>query len=71
MEMVANMTSSIDNGQYMYTAGVLIDLKKAFDTIDHTILIAKLKHYGIRGVTLSWIESYLSNRNQYIYITIM
>ena len=65
MEMVENITSSIDNGQF--TAGVFIDLKKAFDTIDHTILIAKLKHYGVRGVTLSWIESYLSNRNQYIY----
>ena len=63
--MVENITSSIDNGQF--TAGVFIDLKKAFDTIDHTILIAKLKHYGVRGVTLSWIESYLSNRNQYIY----
>ena len=65
MEMVENITSSIDNGQY--TARVFIDLKNAFDTIDHTILIAKLKHYGIRGATLSWIESYLSNRNQYIY----
>ena len=47
MEIVENMASSIDNGQY--TAVVFIDLKKAFDTIDHTILIAKLKHYGIRG----------------------
>ena len=65
MEMVENITSSIDYCQY--TAGVFIDLKKAFDTIDYTILIAKLKHYGIRGVTLSWIESYLPNRNQFIY----
>ena len=65
MEMVENITSSIDSGQY--TAGVFIDLKKAFDTIDHTIPITKLKHYGIKGVTLLWIESYFSNRNQYIY----
>ena len=45
-----------------------MDLQKAFDTVDHQILLAKLNHYGIRGVSNDWFKSYLSNRNQYVSI---
>ena len=48
--------------------GVFVDLQKAFDTVDHQILLAKLNHYGIRGVSNDWFKSYLSNRNQYVSI---
>ena len=48
--------------------GVFVYLQKAFDTVDHQILLAKLNHYGIRGVSNDWFKSYLSNRNQYVSI---
>ena len=51
----------------MYSIGVFIDLKKAFDTLDHSLLLSKLKHYGIRGIAHDWITSYLTNRKQYVY----
>ena len=43
-------------------------MQKAFDTVDHQILLAKLNHYGIRGVLNDWFKSYLSNRHQYVSI---
>ena len=48
--------------------GVFVDLQKAFDTVDHQILLAKLSHYGICGVSNDWFKSYLSNRSQYVSI---
>ena len=48
--------------------GVFVDLQKAFDTVDHQILLAKWNHCGIRGVSNDWLKSYLSNHNQFVSI---
>ena len=49
-----------------YTLGVFIDLSKAFDTVDHQILLSKLENYGIEKQNLKWFQDYLSSRYQYI-----
>ena len=58
------MQRSIDNGTY--SCGIFLHLSKAFDTVDHKILLAKLEYYGIRGVPNDWFVSYLSNRKQFV-----
>ena len=47
---------------------VYMDLSKAFDTIDHRTLLYKLENYGVRGIALSWLKSYLSNGQQFVFI---
>ena len=58
--------NSIDTGKF--ACGVFIDLQKAFDTVNHDILLTKLSHYGIRGTTNKWFQSYLKIRKQFVSI---
>ena len=57
---------SIDKNQL--TCGIFIDLSKAFDTVNHDILLGKLEHYGIRGNSLNLFKSYLTDRKQFTVI---
>ena len=60
-----NLVKHIDNNEYICC--VFLDLTKAFDTVDHTILIKKLEtNFGIKGASLKLIENYLYNRHQYV-----
>ena len=58
--------STLDNKKY--GCGVFIDLQKAFDSVNHNLLLSKLEHYGMRGDFLLWLSSYLSNRHQYVSV---
>jgi len=65
IEVVDKITEALD--QRKITIGVFLDLSKAFDTIKHDILFKKLEHYGIRGLALKWLKSYLTDRFQQVY----
>ena len=64
MDLVDNISKNIDEGNF--SIGIVLDLSKASDTIDHTILLDKLCRYGIRGVTLNWFKHYLNDRKQFV-----
>jgi hypothetical protein len=58
------LASALDRG--MQVDAIYFDFRKAFDTVDHYILLQKLEHYGIGNPLISWINSYLHNRIQYV-----
>ena len=62
--LLENIMKALENGES--AIGIFLDFQKAFDTVNHSILLDKLCIYGIRGPALSWITSYLSNRYQYV-----
>ena len=60
INLTENIRQALDAGHI--GCGIFVDLQKAFDTVDHDILLAKLNHYGIRGASNDWFRSYLSDR---------
>jgi hypothetical protein len=64
LEMTDKITDAMDNNKF--SIGIFVDLSKAFDTLNHKILLDKLQFYGIRGSALHWFKSYFENRRQYV-----
>lgn len=64
IDLIDKISQAIDNNEF--TIGIFLDLSKAFDTVNHNILLKKMEFYGVRGLPLSWMQSYLQNRYQYI-----
>ena len=58
--------NALDDGKY--TCGLFLDFQKAFDTVNHKIILSKLEHYGIRGIPLELFQNYLMNRTQFVEI---
>lgn len=67
IDMIDNIYRNMDMKNV--TVGIYLDLQKAFDTVDHGILLHKLYVYGIRGITLDWFRDYLRNRQQFVTLT--
>ena len=66
LELVDKITSQMDNNET--PINIFLDLSKAFDTIDHNILLDKLKYYGLDDIAIQLFRSYLTNRYQYVQI---
>src|ERR1700690_2401056 len=66
IEMFDNISSAVDESEF--SVGIFIVLSKAFDTINHSILLDKLSYYSIRGIALDWFRSYLHSRQQYVFL---
>ena len=64
IQLIDEISKSFERNAF--TLGVFIDLSKAFDTVDHQILVSKLNSYGIRDINPKWFKSYLSKRNQFV-----
>ena len=68
IHLLNHCASSISKTDPEFTLAVLCDLSKAFDVIDHDILLGKLHNYGIRGLANEWFRNYLSERQQFVEI---
>ena len=64
--LTETIRDALDNSNF--ACGIFVDFQKAFDTVDHSILLKKLEHYGVRGRANDWFKSYLTNRLQYVSV---
>ena len=66
MQLIDKINNAVEEKKS--SIGIFLDLSKAFNTIDHNILLYKMDYYGFRGIVYEWFKSYLSNRKQYVNV---
>ena len=66
MQLIDKINNAVEEKKS--STGIFLDLSKAFDTIDHNILLYKMDYYGFSGIVYEWFKSYLSNRKQYVNV---
>ena len=66
LDVCTQLVNAVENKQF--STCIFLDFAKAFDTVDHNILIYKLEYNGVSGITLNWFKSYLTNRSQKVCI---
>ena len=66
-DITNRIKEACDNGQY--ACGIYVDFKKAFDVVNHHILLDKLAHYAVRGIESNWFKTYLTNRKQHVTVS--
>ena len=66
LQLVEKIYSALNNNEY--ALGIFLDLSKAFDSVDLTILLSKLHRYGFQDLSYSWLASYVLNREQFVYV---
>ena len=66
LSITDNIHNAIENGKF--SCGLFLDLRKAFDSVNHSILIKKLNHYGFRGIVNDWFQNFLEDRKQFVSI---
>ena len=66
ISLTESIRRNIDKGNL--GCGIFVGLQKTFDTVEHDILLSKLKHYGVCGLANEWFKSYISNKKQYVSI---
>ena len=67
IDITNRIQEACDNGQC--ACRIYVDFKKAFDTVNHNILLDKLAHYGVRGTENNWFKTYLTNRKQHVTVS--
>ena len=65
IDLIEEIASSLDKG--LYVVSLFLDLSRAFDTVNHQILLNKLKYYGLQQSEYNWFQFYLSNRKQLVH----
>ena len=68
LNLTEAIMKALDDGNF--ACGIFVDLQKVFHTVDHSILLCKLCHYGIHVLANKWFQSYLANRKQFVSINI-